>query len=88
MKIKILSLLILIVIGVGGVLSINQSTRDLNMSKLFSLNVAQAEDPCVDDEKDYSATQDDCADGSSCECKLCIKGNTDCNPTCPCCESK
>jgi len=86
MKIKFFSFLFLI--GIGCILSNNQSNSNLCMNDLLSLNIAQAEDPCVDDEKDSSATQDDCADGSSCECTLCISGSTDCSPTCPCCESK
>lgn len=84
MKTKILSLLILTFIGVGSILSVNQSTQDLNMNELFRVNVAQAEDPCVDNEKDITLCSD-CENGSSCECTACMKGTTDCSPTCPCC---
>jgi hypothetical protein len=49
---------------------------------------------CVDNEPDPSEDDDEanddainlCDDGTKCECVACIVGETDCKPTCPCCE--
>jgi len=84
MKIKILSILLLVVISIGCFLTSNHVSQDLSMNELFSVNIAQAEDPCVDDESEITMCAD-CEDGSSCECTACMKGTTDCSPTCPCC---
>lgn len=40
-----------------------------------------------DDEKDQCFIQD-CDNGKTCECVMCMKGSTDCSPSCPCCSEK
>lgn len=39
------------------------------------------------DEKDQCFVQD-CDEGKSCECVMCMKGSVDCSPSCPCCSDK
>lgn len=58
-----------------------------NLVSLLSVSIealANNESSSSDDEADVSATES-CVDGTSCECTLCIKGFTDCSPSCPCC---
>lgn len=38
----------------------------------------------LDDEQGF-CMKGECSDGTSCECDACMKGSTDCTPSCPCC---
>lgn len=85
MKNIVFVLIVVICAGISysSVSSIN-TTVGFELSEMLTLKSAHAED-CEDDESEYTATQDDCPDGTECECTMCFSGAIDCTPTCPCC---
>ena len=61
----------------------NLGLRGTNsLSNLIIIANAEEENPA--DEKDR-AVAEWCVD-KYCDCVACIKGTTDCTPTCPCCD--
>jgi len=72
---------ILTVIGFGLNNKMNQNLAALN---LVDIEALAAYENSKDDEQDITATSE-CANGTTCECTICMKGSTDCSPSCPCC---
>jgi hypothetical protein len=80
---------------IGGIvlsLSIFNFVYSFSIEKKFSLirvvnfDYAMAgSENTDDDEQDLPGTQT-CTNGTTCECVMCANGNTDCSPTCPCCQ--
>jgi hypothetical protein len=56
----------------------SENNADFSFASMFSLANGENEDG---DEKDQTGIMT-CPDGSEIECVICLKGETDCSPTC------
>lgn len=78
--------LVMVVITIAAVnLNLNSVQNGLMLMDAMNIEaLANDENECSDDEKAEKLCVD-CENGTNCECYACIKGSTDCTPTCPCC---
>ena len=82
MKKLVLSILVATIIAVAithvSIVIKRENNADFAFTSMFSLAHGEDDD---DDEKDQSATIN-CPDGKKVPCVMCLKGVTDCSPTC------
>lgn len=76
-------LLVLLLTAGLSINNLSQAIKSNSLENLISVSYARTENE--DDEKNKDVSEK-CSDGTWCECIACVTGQTDCSPTCPCCD--
>jgi hypothetical protein len=87
MKTKILGGITILAIVALSAMNVNLESIGKRYFSVAMINIealADDENDCPDDEQSF-CMKGECSDGKNCECEACMRGSTDCTPTCPCC---